>query len=157
MKTIRVAHGRFLAGSLATAALGLVILGSAVGTGCSSPEKAGGEGAQCSVFTDCAGGLFCVPLGSQLICSADAAALDKTEESGAAAPAEAAATPPGDGAQGTSGGGTPDAASGASGSSGDGASGTPGMPEASSTPPADDAAAPEEAAPPSTDDAGDEP
>ena len=157
MKTIRVAHGRFLAGFLATAVLGLCMLGSAFGTGCSSPEKAGAEGAQCQVFTDCAGGLFCVPVGSQMICSADASALVMIEEAGAAAQGEAAATAPGDGAGATSGGGTPDSASGTSGSSGDDASGTSAVPEASGTPPADDATAPEEAASPPTDDAGDEP
>lgn len=160
MKTKRLAYARFLAGVLATAAFGLCVLGSVVGAGCSSPQKEGGEGAQCTVFTDCAGGLFCVPVGSQMICSADAAALVMIEEAGAASKTEAAA-PSGDGSSGTTGGGTDGSMGGSPGDDANtraDASGTPGVPEASATPAVDDAAsAPVEAAPPTPDDAGEEP
>jgi hypothetical protein len=147
VKTIRVAFGGFL---LATALAGVCALGSIGGAGCSSPEKEGGEGAQCNVFTDCAGGLFCV----QMICTSDAAALVMIEEAGTPMQAEAAAAPPeGDG----SGGGTPDGSVGTGGPPAGDASAGPDvstMP-AEAGPPASGPA--EDAAPPSVDDASDEP
>ena len=154
MKTIRVAFRGFL---LATALAGVCALGSIGGVGCSSPEKEGGEGAQCNVFTDCAGGLFCVPLGSQMICSADAAALDTTEEVGTPMQAEAAAAPPeGDG----SGADTPDGSVGTGGPPAGDATADPdvsAMPAEAGPAPAADAAPAEDVAPSPTDDAGDEP
>jgi hypothetical protein len=54
------------------------------GVACSSPEKLGGLGDSCLLFTDCAPNLVCAPTsGSQMECLDDASALVKTEEAGA--------------------------------------------------------------------------
>jgi hypothetical protein len=150
VKTIRVAFGGFL---LATALASVCALGFLGGAGCSSPEKEGAEGAQCNVFTDCAGGLFCV----QMICTSDAAALVMIEDAGTPMQAEAAAAPPeGDGsgvdmADGSVGTGAPPAGDASAGPD------VSTMPAEAGPAPADDAAPVEAAAPPPPDDAGDEP
>jgi hypothetical protein len=120
-------------------ALPLVVLVSAgsAGSGCSSPEKLGGEGAECNTFTECAGGMICVPDGTQMICSSDASAYATTEEAGALR--EAAAPVAVDGS-------TPPAAEAAS----------PG-PEASVAPVDDSATPASDSAAPPAQDAAEEP
>ncbi|MGD0677503.1 MAG: hypothetical protein ABSC94_18950 [Polyangiaceae bacterium] len=71
--------------------------------GCSSSEELGGAGAMCIQVTDCRLGLVCVPVaGGASACSADAAALEYTEEAGpltdgVAPPSEASPNPEGSG------------------------------------------------------------
>jgi hypothetical protein len=145
VKTIRVALGGFL---FAVAVTGLWAFGSVAEVACSSPEKQGGEGAQCEVFSDCSGGLFCV----QMVCTSDAAALVMIEEAGATPQAEAASSVPESDATGV---GTPDGGGGTGEPPGDDASVGPdvtAMPAEAGTAPVDEAAPPDEASSAPTDD-----
>lgn len=127
------------------AAAGRVLAVSAVFCvlfGCSSPEKLGGVGAPCLLFTDCAAGLVCVPASpSSMQCSRDPSSLFSTEEAGAPADATVVvaadgAAPPIEEATGPSNGGGGGEPEGLASSGSD--SGVPPQPQ----PPEEDAAAP---------------
>jgi len=118
----------------------LATLALAASAGCSTPEALGGPGAPCTLATDCAEGLVCIPQPNNTRqCSNDLAAIQFVEEAGAStggaaqggatggAPTDAtsaAADAPASSPASTDSGDTPDAtASSGDASSGDDAAG----------------------------------